>query len=76
VPRGAGAKILERIRPLDRGQRLEIETTVTDPEMLSKPWTTRKFYDLRQGGMLEDFVCVDRVKANPKWASTDGGVVH
>ncbi len=74
VPRGPQARLVERIRPLDGGRRLEILTTITDPALFTAPWTTRKLYDLRPGAMLEDFVCVDRVRANPQWASTDGGI--
>lgn len=74
VPRGPGARVVERIRPLDGGKRLEIQTTITDAALFATPWSTRKLYDLRPGAMLEDFVCVDRVKSNPRWASTDGGI--
>ncbi len=76
VPRGAQTRIVERIRPLDGGKRLEIQTTVTDADLFETPWTTPKLYDLRPGAMLEDFVCVDRVRANPRWASTDGAIAQ
>lgn len=75
VPRGPRARVLERIRPVDGARGLEIETTLTDPDMLEAPWVARKRYELRSGAMLEDFVCVERVRENPRWASTDGRVL-
>ncbi|HVY65072.1 MAG TPA: hypothetical protein VHH11_09650 [Gammaproteobacteria bacterium] len=49
-------RIVERFR-LAAPDRLEIETTITDPEALTKPWTTTRAYGRHRDWTLAEYVC-------------------
>jgi hypothetical protein len=48
--------IVERFR-LASPDRLEIETTITDPEALARPWTSTRAYGRHRDWTLAEYVC-------------------
>ena len=50
---------LEQVKKLNE-KTLEDVITVTDPEMFTKPWSTRFVYDLHPEVRLEDYVCGEK----------------
>jgi hypothetical protein len=58
IPHGEKLKVVQRIRKLDGGKQLEVVTTVTDPDVFTKPWSTRFVYDRRDDIELKtDWIC-------------------
>ncbi len=47
IPHGEKLKVISKIRKLDGGKQLEVVATIEDPEMFTKPWSTRFVYDRR-----------------------------
>jgi len=47
VPHGEKLKVVQKIRKLDGGKQLEVVATVEDPEVFTKPWSTRFVYERR-----------------------------
>jgi hypothetical protein len=60
--------IVERMRLTD-GDRLQIETTVTDPEALAKPWVSTRLYGRHRDWTLSEYVC----QQNNRNYTTDDG---
>src|SRR5690348_4955070 len=48
---------VERIRKINGGKQLEDVVTVTDPELLTKPFSARFVYDPHPEIRLQDYVC-------------------
>ncbi len=58
VPHSDKLKVIQRLRRIDGGKQLEVVTTVTDPEVFSKPWSTRFVYDRRDDIEVKtDWIC-------------------
>lgn len=58
LPHSDKLHVTERIRLLNGGRRLEVVATVEDPEMYSRPWTTRFTYERRDDVQVKsDWVC-------------------
>lgn len=57
LPHTEDLKVERRLRKVDHGKALEIEATVTDPKMYSRPWTIRATLPLRPDISIEEFVC-------------------
>jgi hypothetical protein len=55
-PHSDKMRIVERMR-LASPDTLEIETTVTDPEALTKPWTTTRRYGRHRDWTIAEYVC-------------------
>jgi hypothetical protein len=50
--------VVQRIRKLDGGKRLEVVATVEDPMVFSKPWAARFVYERRDDIEVKtDWVC-------------------
>ncbi len=49
-------KIEERIY-LTGPDEMEIDTTMTDPEVLTQPWTTKSFYTRHKDWQIQEYVC-------------------
>jgi hypothetical protein len=60
--------IVERLR-LSDGDRLQIETTVTDPEALAKPWVSTRLYGRHRDWTLSEYVCQQN---NRNYTTEDG----
>jgi hypothetical protein len=57
LPHSPDLKVERRIRKIEHGKALQIEATVTDPVMYSRPWTVRAVLPLRPDISIEEFVC-------------------
>ncbi len=58
VPHSDKLQVVQRLRRIDGGKQLEVTTTVTDPEVFSKPWSTRFVYDRRDDVTVQtDWIC-------------------
>jgi hypothetical protein len=64
----AKMRIVERFR-LAAPDRLDVETTITDPEALTKPWTTTRAYGRHRDWTLAEYVC----QQNNRNFTTDDG---
>jgi hypothetical protein len=64
--------IVERIR-LATPERLEIETTMTDPKALTKPWTIKAAYERHRDWDLNEYVCAENNQDYDPAASAAGG---
>jgi hypothetical protein len=53
--------VVDRYRRVDLGH-LETETTVEDPGVLAKPWTTKRVSDLAQGEVIREYICTENNK--------------
>jgi hypothetical protein len=60
--------IVERFH-LASPDRLEVQTTITDPEALAKPWTTTRAYGRHRDWTLAEYVC----QQNNRNFTTDEG---
>lgn len=60
LPKSSAMTIVERIRLIDDGQRLENLMTLTDPQMYETPWTTRIVYERRPESRLAEYNCLER----------------
>ncbi|HEU4619900.1 MAG TPA: hypothetical protein VFV10_17810 [Gammaproteobacteria bacterium] len=49
-------RIVERMRKNEKDQ-LEIETTITDPKALAKPWVSKRVYGRHRDWTLAEYVC-------------------
>lgn len=56
APHSDGMTTVERIRKIG-GAQLEDVVTVTDPELLTHPFSARFVYDAHPDGRLQDYVC-------------------
>jgi hypothetical protein len=61
-------RIVERMR-LSGPDTLEIETTITDPEALAKPWTSKSVYGRHRDWTLAEYVCQQN---NRNFVTDDG----
>jgi hypothetical protein len=57
LPHGERLKTTERLRKIGGGRTLEVQATIDDPEMYSRPWTVRYLYALRPGERIRDYLC-------------------
>ena len=58
IPHSDKLKVVQRLRRIDGGKQLEVVTTVEDPEVFSKPWSTRFVYDRRDDVEVKtDWIC-------------------
>jgi hypothetical protein len=58
VPHSDKLKVIQRIRRVNDGKQLEVLTTVTDPDIFTKPWSTRFVYDRRDDiDVKTDWIC-------------------
>jgi hypothetical protein len=60
--------IVERFH-LASPDRLEVQTTITDPEALAKPWTTTRAYGRHRDWTLAEYVCEQN---NRNFTTEDG----
>lgn len=56
MPHSDKVKIVERYR-LASPDKLEVDFTITDPEVLTAPWTFTRSYQRRRGWVLREYVC-------------------
>jgi hypothetical protein len=57
LPHSPDLKVERRFRKIDGGKALQIDATVTDPVMYSRPWTVRAVLPLRPDISIEEYVC-------------------
>jgi hypothetical protein len=60
LPKTTEMSIVERLRLIDDGQRLEDLMTLTDPAMYERPWTTRVVYERRPDLQLKEYNCLEK----------------
>jgi len=60
LPKTPEMRIVERLRLIDDGQRLEDLMTLTDPDMYERPWTARVVYERRPGLQLKEYNCLEK----------------
>ena len=56
VPHSDKVRIVERFR-LAAPDKLEVTTIITDPEVLTAPWTLNRTYQRRRGWTIKEYVC-------------------
>jgi hypothetical protein len=61
-------RIVERFK-LTTPDRLEIQTSITDPEALTKPWTTTRVFARHRDWTLAEYVCQQN---NRNYTTEDG----
>ena len=59
APHSDAMTTVERVKKLD-DRTLEDVITVSDPEMFTRPWSTRFVYDLHPEVRIEDYVCGEK----------------
>ena len=59
------AKLTERFRRVNYG-RMEIDITVDDPKVYTKPWTVRHLQDIMPDGELIEFICEENNRFPPQ----------
>jgi hypothetical protein len=64
--------VVERIRKIDGGKRLENMITIDDPGAYTKPWVAVRYYDWRPEIRLMEYICEE----NNRNATDANGVVH
>jgi hypothetical protein len=58
IPHSDKVKVVQRIRRINDGKQLEVVATVTDPDIFTKPWSTRFVYDRRDDIQVKtDWIC-------------------
>jgi hypothetical protein len=57
IPQSRAARIVERFTPSERGDRLDYEITVTDPETFTEPVRLEKFWLSIPGQVLDAYNC-------------------
>jgi hypothetical protein len=72
LPHSDKLRVIERLRKINGGKQLEVTTTVDDPVMYSKPWSSRFVYDRRDDIEVDtSWICgephrdVSKVKRTP-----------
>jgi hypothetical protein len=65
APHSDKLRVVERLRKINAGRRLEVLITIEDPEIFSKPWTTRSVYSRRPDLRLREDVCEERIGTSP-----------
>jgi len=63
-PHSSSLHVIDRFRRPDLGH-LEMETTVIDPEVVSKPYTIKRVSDLAQGYSIDEFICTENERDVP-----------
>ncbi len=57
LPHGTKLHVVQRLRRLGDGKRLEDIIRIEDPDVFSQPWTVRRTYESRPDVTLMEFVC-------------------
>lgn len=57
MPHGEQLVISRHFRKIDGGRKLEIVSTITDPEMYTRPWQVRSLLVARPDLQIEEYVC-------------------
>jgi hypothetical protein len=64
MPHSDSLSLLERLRVIDAGRRLEDRLRIEDPQTFTRPWeTVVKFRRLPAGTEIHEDVCLDRLDA-------------
>jgi hypothetical protein len=59
LPTSAALHLVERMRLLEAGGILEVETTVDDPTLYRRPFTFKKYFQRRPDITLVEYQCVE-----------------
>lgn len=51
-------KLVERYRLGAEGKTMEVQLTMTDPDILAKPWVSKKIFELRPNVEIMEFTCL------------------
>ncbi|HEY4030485.1 MAG TPA: hypothetical protein VGM25_09100 [Caulobacteraceae bacterium] len=70
-PKSGDMHLVEHIRKIDGGKKLEDLVTFDDPKVYTKPWTARLLYDWRPDIRFIEYICEENNR-NP--VSADGTV--
>jgi len=57
IPHSDKLSMVRTLRKIAGGKQLEIETTIIDPVMFSRPWTVKNVLDARPDARLEEYTC-------------------
>lgn len=60
LPHSEALHIVEKIRLIEAGKRLEDLMTIEDPMTFSSPWQTIRVFDRKPGQSIREDVCLDR----------------
>ena len=72
IPASEDMEIIERIRMIDNGERLQIDYTLTDPRSWEGAWQFTKFFDRQENVDIEEVQCLPNM--NEALGSTSAGV--
>ena len=59
------ARLTERFRRVSYG-RMEIDITVDDPKVYTKPWTVRHVQEIMPDSEIIEFICEENQRFNPR----------
>jgi hypothetical protein len=65
APASERMRVVERIRKIDGGQRLENLLTISDPKMYTRDWTARRVYKWYPGERVEEYICEESQRTEP-----------
>ncbi len=57
LPHGDKLHVVERLRTIDGGRRLEVTASIEDPDFYTKPWTVRWTFNRHPEMLLTDYLC-------------------
>lgn len=59
TPHSDAMHVVERIRLIEEGRRLEVQFTVTDPETFNMPWSAMVRYQRNRQTVIEEEICAE-----------------
>jgi hypothetical protein len=65
APASEQMHVIERLRKIDGGRRLENVFTIDDPKMYTRRWTARREYLWYPGERVEEYVCEESERTEP-----------
>jgi hypothetical protein len=65
APASEQMHVIERLRKIDGGKRLENVFTIADPKMYTQPWTARREYLWYPGERVEEYICEESERTEP-----------
>lgn len=74
LPHSVDMHMIERLRTIDGGRKLEARFSIDDAATYSMPWEAVLTFE-RRSTLLREDICIERLKIND-YASLDNGVKH
>jgi hypothetical protein len=65
APASEQMHVIERLRKIDGGKRLEDVFTIDDPLMYTRQWTARREYLWSPGERVQEYICEESLRTEP-----------